>query len=311
MECYCSCKNPHTVTIVLLAILLHSIVLIVLFVHQQYQDAHQKAHNAHVLPQGPGEQAQVLFQNAPEDNAAPSQGAPVAGPHVSAAPVMTAMQQAEVVEEAAAPSSADNGDRQEVVEDFEPPLSATQFYQDATSTAQSPVPVVQHNTSTGKRRKAGYSGRKKVSAQAAAALGSLAQGFAKSMQMERAQTPPVQATIDDMTRRRYTSKVYSMIQRSVNVRKQMLHLAGAVHTDAVLSITIDKKGVVHDVHLDHPNKTHDLSIVEQELCIAAKSAGLYPPVPASFNMDPFTLRFFIRIICHQGFHSYHLSYMDE
>ncbi len=309
MEIYSLSKNSSPTTFIL-SIIVHLAILFFLLVYQQYQEYQEHPPRYDNVASQEPQQAQVVFQHLPEP--APTQ------PQVSAHAIPAYALPQQTVQEDVAP---------EYVAPQPLPMPAVSPFRDqsmggvsdshdavvASSAYEPPYEpqLVSPLRTKGYPTQSGQSQRKKVSAQAAAALGSLAQGFVKSMQKEQCTKPTIQTTIDDMTRQRYTAKVYKMIHRAVNVRKRMLHLSDNLSTQAVLSITLDKKGVVRDVRIEHPHKTNNLRTIEQELCEATRSAGLYPPVPAIFNVEVLTLRFSINMECNEGFHSYHLSYMGE
>jgi outer membrane biosynthesis protein TonB len=318
MESYSPTKHRHSFFIIIVSLLLHVLVLFLLFAYQQYQESRALSaiHPEEIAPAA----AQVIYQNQPEPEPIQSPQAPVQ-PQPRSLESLSQPQQEEAPQEpiATAPEwtepSADQpspaADHEQAAQPAIPTPTTlsktpTTLQQEdavlASSIVQAAAPQSPKKQRSGKKRK--------VTAQAAAALGALAHGFAKNIEREGGAAPAAsspQASLDDMTRQRYIKKVYSLIYQSVNARQRMVHLGRNIMTDAVLVVSIDKKGVLRDVRLEHPYKDEDIRVIERELCDGARAAGLYPPVPASFNTEVYTLRFGINIRCHEGFRSYYLS----
>lgn len=302
MEERTSIEHHHKTLIVIVITALHTIAIILIFfvLVQDFTDSRTRSDIAQVLSQSPHEDAQVLFFNEPGSTAqtvdqlnfdqdpALQKVQAVAEPISSGLAQETAPESQSQIDEETSTSA--QMQEEPITEIPERPFALPEFE------------VAQPISKPTKKRKSlnGVPGN--------LTMGDIARGFIKSMHQEKGANPGTVIDSDQLARQRYGTRVWTLLRHSYQATRVPTHLFKNLSTDAVLVLTIKKDGTLAQVELQHPNKTHDLREIESILAKAAKTAGLYPPVPQQFNVDTITLSFPLGIRCHEGVHMYDLIY---
>lgn len=150
--------------------------------------------------------------------------------------------------------------------------------------------------------------RRKYTPQLRATLKNLTQGYLQSKHNERGAMPNSALDMKQLTRQRYTTRVWTMLKNSFRSHAQVIHINTNVKTRAVLSITLGKDGSLLNMLLKHTKRTNNIQQIEKTLLTAAKTTGLYPPIPNEFDSQTITLNFPLAIDAKAGFHKYELFY---
>lgn len=137
-------------------------------------------------------------------------------------------------------------------------------------------------------------------------LAEITKGFIQSVAKEHAQqtmSPPDLTT--PLSLQIYQTKVFALLQRSLNSLKKVLYAQEASATHVTLTLTIDCKGNLLALSL---SPTPRLEMIKNWFITAAKNVGLFPPIPKSLNKKTITLQYPIYIETTKGFGSYSLMY---
>ncbi len=295
-------EHHHKQLTVIVVTALHTIVLILIFfvLVQDFADMQQRSDIAQVLSQSPHEDARVLFFNEP-GSAAQVIDQPMLDQDPALQKTATV---AEQMSSQAAQEPATAGE-----ETSEESATATEEISESSASEIPERPFalpefeVSKQVPKPKKKKKNLDG-----VPGNLTLGDIARGFIKSIHQEKGANPGTVLDSDQLARQRYGTRVWTLLRHSYQAPRMPTHLFNNLSTDAVLVLTIKKDGSLANIELQHRNKTHDLKEIESILAKAAKTAGLYPPIPQQFNVDTITLSFPLGIRCHEGVHMYDLLY---
>lgn len=300
MEERTSIETHHKTLIVIVITALHTIAIILIFfvLVQDFADTKTRSDIAQVLSQSPHEDAQVLFFNEP-GSTAQMMDRFIFNEDPALQKVQSMADQTEAAQEPTSPQEDTGEDSspaaEEIPESITPAIAERPF---ALPELEAAKPIAKPK----KKRKTGN----EISGNLT--LGDIARGFIKSMHQEKGANPGTMIDSQELARQRYGTRVYTLLRHSYHATRVPTHLYNDISTGAVLVLTIKKDGTLANVELQHPNKTLDLREIESLLAKAAKTAGLYPPIPQQFNVDTITLSFPLGISCSRGVHLYDFGF---
>lgn len=295
MQEYSSMEQSHkTLTVIIVTIAHTAFLLLIFFVLiQELQDSRHLEDFAKILSQSPHEQAQVLFLNEPGTGAQLEDQKQYTQPGLAheVQEIDSASQSSE--DEKIIDDTKTGSEQLEVIESAIP-----ERMQAALASAE------QEQLVAVKKKK-----RKKVEGTIGdVTMGQIAQGFLKSLQQQAGHNPGTTIDAEQLARQRYGTRVWTLLSNSYRATKMPTHLLGDITTQAIIVLTIKKDGTLLNIEMQHPNKSHDLREIESIILKAAKTAGLFPPIPNQFNVDTITLSFPLGIKGHQGVHVYDFMY---
>lgn len=296
--------------LLVLSISLHTTLLLVFFIlHPLYEPLPIKqlrTDTQDVIPlsQAQNQGATIIFQEEPEQKApTPSEIKQAIKPSLSKIMQEVALPKKESLKE-----DVEEPEHHEKIDEIEKTEQEPEPFHEPVI-AQKTIPLEKISVDKPKKRaskSASKPSQAASSAQAAQALAKISQGFIQSMEQEQGNTPPIQHDFDMLARHMYASKVFRMLSQTVNCHQKKTHLNKNITTDANLIIKIDSRGKLLDFVVEHPQKNREILEIEGILSTAARQAGLYPPIPASFKTDVMTLRCPVHIEGEEGFHMYRL-----
>lgn len=194
----------------------------------------------------------------------------------------------------------DNGEEKEVIDEQEMPVEQEEI----TNLQEVPKTILENYHHVQQQKKS--SGVKKTTQGKKLTLSDITKSFVQSITKERSQQSQSEPNPSiPLSLQRYQTKVFGLLQRSLNSIKKTLYAHEETITDALLSLTIDSKGKLLSVHLNPMPKEQ---IIKDWLITAAQEAGLFPPIPKSLSKKTITLHYPIKIETTKGFGSYSLMY---
>lgn len=92
----------------------------------------------------------------------------------------------------------------------------------------------------------------------------------------------------EMATHAYTTKIWRTLRDATFALDDYFNLDHNLNTSGIITLTIDKKGKILDLTLQHSQKDRTIENIESLLQKAAFSTGLYPKIPKNINLDTMT-----------------------
>lgn len=313
---YISISRRRKTVILIIAIVVHLFFLLLIFAalmsdEQSWLNPRHLFEQAQILPQSPqtSPEASVIFHDDPvgtrgEPSVAEEAAEDKAQPIAEAQQMdQSVKQESPPLEKPATPIVAEvaaaQPEPQELIQKILSQAQKAEAAENSTNRPEQPEAPMAPTRPRSRPQSAGTS--------SGLTLGDITRGFLKSVQQEHGRSP--QATdSENIARQRYSTRVWSILKQSYRAHRSPTYLLSDLSTQATLTIQLNKEGQLLQIKLEHPNKTHDLYEVEQIIINAAKKAGLYPPIPPTFNANTITLSYPLMISVKEGVHVYDFVY---